>query len=227
MKKNSRHLGAYHPGTSAVHRAPLWLKAAVIVLGSVATLAAARPAATGAAAVLTVLGYAGAGLLREFLRPLRLMWPVLLVLGAFQLWSAGIWAAVTVTGNITVCALAARLLVLTVPVPELLDGTVALVRPLRAFGADQERFGLALALMLRSVPYLLGSAADVRSSAKARGLERNPRALAVPVVVRAVAYAQQTGDALAARGIGEPVPPEQPVQPVQPEGRRRRVLGRP
>lgn len=203
------HLGAYRPGTSAVHRAPLGLKAAVIVAGSLAALLAGHPAATGAAALLTALGYAGAGLLGELPRPLKLMWPVLLILGAFQFWSAGLGtsgvaAAVTVTGNITVCALAARLLVLTVPVPELLDGAVTLVRPLRVFGADPERFGLALALMLRSVPYLLGSAADVRNSAKARGLERNPRAIAVPVVIRAVAYAQQTGDALAARGIGEP-----------------------
>ncbi|WP_325790514.1 energy-coupling factor transporter transmembrane protein EcfT [Arthrobacter koreensis] len=202
--KNGMHLGAYRPGSTRVHRAPLWLKAAVVLLGSAVTLAAAHPAATGAALLLTALGYAGAGLLHELPRPLKLMWPVLLILGAFQLWQAGVWTAVTVTGNITVCALAARLLVLTVPVPVLLDGVVALVRPLRVFGTDPERFGLALALMLRSVPYLLGSASDVRDSAKARGLERNPRALAVPVVIRAVAYAQQTGDALAARGIGEP-----------------------
>ncbi|MBF4995136.1 energy-coupling factor transporter transmembrane protein EcfT [Arthrobacter gandavensis] len=167
-------------------------------------LAAAHPSATGAGALLTVLAYAGAGLLRELLLPLRLMWPVLLILGGFQLWQAGVWTAVAVTGNILVSVLAARLLVLTVPVPRLLDGVVGLVRPLRIFGADPERFGLALAVMLRSVPYLLGSAADVRNSAKARGLERSPRALAVPVVIRAVAYAQQTGEALAARGIGEP-----------------------
>ena len=44
----------------------------------------------------------------------------------------------------------------------------------------------------------------------ARGLERNPRALTVPVVIRAVAYAQQTGDALAARGIGEAADPPVP-----------------
>ena len=202
--RKSVQLGAYRPGSSLVHRAPLGLKSAAVVLGSVAMLAAAHPLATGAGALLTVLAYAGAGLLRELLLPVRLMWPVLLVLGGFQLWQAGPWTAVTVIGNILVCVLASRLLVLTVPMPRLLDGVVGLVRPLRVLGADPERFGLALALMLRSVPYLLGSTADVRDSAKARGLERNPRALAVPVVIRAVAYAQQTGDALAARGIGEP-----------------------
>jgi len=132
------------------------------------------------------------------------MWPVLVLIAGFQLWHAGAASAVTVAGNIMVCVAAARLVILTVPVPQLLDGAVALVRPLRVLGADPERFGLALALMLRSIPYLLGSASDVRDSARARGLERNPRALAVPVVIRAVAYAQQTGEALAARGIGEP-----------------------
>ncbi|HET7414781.1 MAG TPA: hypothetical protein VFI97_03695, partial [Arthrobacter sp.] len=48
---------------------------------------------------------------------------------------------------------------------------------------------------------------DVRDAAKARGLERNPRALLVPVVINAVAYAKQTGDALAARGLGEKAVP--------------------
>ena len=202
--RSSRHLGEYRAGNSAVHRAPLWLKAAVVVVVSGGTLFAARPLATAAAAALVAAVYAAAGLLRELPRPLRLMWPVLVLIAGFQLWHAGAASAVTVAGNIMVCVAAARLLILTVPVPQLLDGAVALVRPLRALGADPERFGLALALMLRSIPYLLGSASDVRDSARARGLERNPRALAVPVVIRAVAYAQQTGEALAARGIGEP-----------------------
>ncbi|MFZ3453158.1 energy-coupling factor transporter transmembrane component T [Arthrobacter sp. 7Tela_A1] len=204
--RNSGHLGVYRPGNSVVHKAPLAVKAAAVAAASITTLVLAHPLATAAAALLTAAAYAAARLPGELARPLKLMWPVLLLIGGFQWWSAGPSAAVTVAGNIAVCVAAARLLLLTVPVQQLLDGAVALARPLRVLGADPERFGLALALMLRSIPYLLGSAADVRDSAKARGLERNPRALAVPVVIRAVAYAQQTGDALAARGIGEPGP---------------------
>ena len=197
-------LGAYRPGTSPVHRAPLWLKAAAVVALSVAVLANRTLPGLAAAAALLCLAYAAARLLRGLWQPLKLMWPVLALLAAFQAWTNGPAAAVLVCGSIVVCVAAARLLTLTTPAQDLLDGLVALVRPLRFLGADPERFGLTLALMMRSIPYLLGSARDVRNSAMARGLERNPRALTVPVVIKAVAYAQQTGDALAARGIGEP-----------------------
>ncbi|MCC9204777.1 energy-coupling factor transporter transmembrane component T [Arthrobacter sp. zg-Y769] len=196
-------LGAYRPGTSSMHAAPLGLKAGVLVVLSVAVLALRSPVLLALAAVLVLTAYAAAGLLRESWVPLRLMWPVLVLLGVFQWWASGVEAAVMVTGNIAVCVTAARLLTLTTAPQELLDGLVSLARPLRPLGADPERFGLTLALMLRSIPFLLGSARDVRESAMARGLERNPRALTVPVVIRAVAYARQTGDALAARGIGE------------------------
>ena len=196
-------LGGYRPGSSLVHRAHLGLKAGALVALSVAVLVLRSPAMLAAAVVLVLASYAAARLLRESWQPLRLMWPVLVLLGAFQWWSSGVEAAVVVTGNIVVCVVAARLLTLTTAPQELMDGLVSLAGPLQPLGADPERFGLTLALMLRSIPFLLGSARDVRETAMARGLERNPRALTVPVVIRAVAYARQTGDALAARGIGE------------------------
>lgn len=186
-----------------MHRAPLGLKAAAVVVLSAVVLAFRSLPVLGTALVLVFAAYAAARLLPESWRPLKMMWPVLALLGAFQAWSNGPGAALLVVGNIVVCVAAARLLTLTTPLQELLDGLVALAGPFRFLGADPERFGLTLALMLRSIPFLLGSARDVRHSAMARGLERNPRALTVPVVIRAVAYAQQTGDALAARGIGE------------------------
>lgn len=203
MRGSAHLLGAYRAGTSPVHRTPLWLKAAAVVVLSVVVLAFRSLPVLGAALLLVLGAYAAARLLPESWRPLKLMWPVLLLLGAFQAWSNGPAAALLVVGNIFVCVAAARLLTLTTALQDLLDGLVALAGPFRFLGADPERFGLTLALMLRSIPFLLGSAQDVRHSAMARGLERNPRALTVPVVIRAVAYAQQTGDALAARGIGE------------------------
>ncbi|MDN3480447.1 energy-coupling factor transporter transmembrane protein EcfT [Arthrobacter sp. APC 3897] len=203
MRGSSHLLGAYRPGNSPVHRAPLALKAAAVVILSAGVLAFRALPVLGAAFLLVLGAYAAARLLSESWRPLKLMWPILLLLGVFQAWSNGPAAALLVVGNIVVCVAAARLLTLTTALQDLLDGLVALAGPFRFLGADPERFGLTLALMLRSIPFLLGSAQDVRHSAMARGLERNPRALTVPVVIRAVAYAQQTGDALAARGIGE------------------------
>ena len=50
---------------------------------------------------------------------------------------------------------------------------------------------------------LAGSFAEVGDAARARGLERSVRARTIPVVLSAVAYARRTGDALAARGLGD------------------------
>ena len=99
--------------------------------------------------------------------------------------------------------LAAKLLTATTELERLLDGLAGLIVPLRRFGADPERFALTVSLMLRSIPFIIGAFDDVRDAARARGLERNLRARTLPVMIATVAYARQTGEALAARGLGE------------------------
>ena len=62
---------------------------------------------------------------------------------------------------------------------------------------------LVLALAVRSVPVLVGLAADVRQARAARGAERSVRAFAVPFVIRALRHADRLGEALAARGVDD------------------------
>ena len=205
MRGHGQLLGMYVPGSSLLHRTPLWLKAVLCVTLSTAVLLVREPAATaaGLALMLILLG------LGARMSPLRLggvllpLLPVLGLLAAYQVFTGNPEAAFVLPGNIAVCVLAARLLTLTTPGQELLDGLVYLVGPLRRVGADPERFALALAIMVRSIPYLVGSLSDLRDAAKARGLQRSPRAVVIPVVVNAVAYAHATGQALVARGLGE------------------------
>ena len=64
---------------------------------------------------------------------------------------------------------------------------------------------LAFSLMIRSIPLILELAAETRDAARARGLERSPRAYLTPLVLRVVAHARATGDALHARGLGDEV----------------------
>lgn len=205
MRGHASLLGAYVERRSLLHAAPLWLKVLPVSALSVLVLILNSPWTTTGALGLVFLGYtAGARLpVRHLVQPLARMWPLVLVLGAFQVITAGPLAAFLVVGNILVCVLAALLIPLTTESQRLLDGLVSLAKPLRPLGADPERFGLTVALMFRSIPYLVGAAGDARDAAKARGLERSPRALILPVFIGAVAYAQQTGDALAARGLAD------------------------
>ena len=128
---------------------------------------------------------------------------MLLAIGFFQWWQLGGPTAARIVLNILVCVVAASLLTATTPIQQLLDGVVRLARPFRRLGADPERFALTIGILLRSIPFIAGTFADVRDSARARGLERNPRALILPVFITSVAYARHTGEALAARGLGE------------------------
>ncbi|HWS57966.1 MAG TPA: energy-coupling factor transporter transmembrane component T, partial [Actinotalea sp.] len=91
----------------------------------------------------------------------------------------------------------------TTPTDVLLDLLSRAARPLRRVGLEPETFALAVALMLRAIPALGAMFTEVRDAARARGLEGSARAQLVPFAVRAVARARLTGEALAARGIGD------------------------
>ncbi len=198
-------LGLYQAGHGFLYRTPLAIKATASLTCAVAVVAWRSPTtsavALGAALAMLILGARVSPL--KVLGMLLPAAPVLGMLGLYQGISQGWVRAFVIVGGITACLLAARILTLTTPTQALLDGVVRLVRPLRVVGADPERFALALSLMLRSIPYLAGLFVDVREAARARGLGRSPRVAVTPLVIGAVAYAHRTGEALAARGLGD------------------------
>ncbi|MDD1477619.1 energy-coupling factor transporter transmembrane component T family protein [Arthrobacter sp. H16F315] len=204
MSNHAFLLANYVPGDTLLHRAPLWLKFLLVVGCGLASFLIVDWAASAAAlAVLSVVFLLGGAGLSRLMRAVRPVLPVLLVIGVFQWWQLGGPTAARIVLNVLVCIVAASILTATTPVQRLLDGVASLARPFRRLGADPERFALTIAIMLRSIPFIAGAYGDVRDAARARGLERNPRALILPVFITTVAFARQTGEALAARGLGE------------------------
>lgn len=106
-------------------------------------------------------------------------------------------------GTLFALILAASSLTASTAVDDMLDTIVWALRPLRPVGVHPERVALAFSLVLTSIPTVLGLAHETRAAAKARGLEHSPRAYVVPFVLRVVAHAQLTGEALQARGIAD------------------------
>lgn len=205
MRGHGFLLANYVPGSSPVHRCPLWLKFLAVV-GAGFTSFLITDWLVSALVLVTIAAVfllSGAGL-RRLVRAVRPLLPVLVIIALFQWWQLGAPTAARIVLNILVCVVAASVLTATTPMQRLLDGVASLATPLRRFGADPERFALTIAIMLRSIPFIAGTFSDVRDAAKARGLERNPRALVLPVFITTVAYARQTGEAMAARGLGEP-----------------------
>ncbi|MBD1591858.1 energy-coupling factor transporter transmembrane protein EcfT [Arthrobacter sp. S1_S22] len=204
MRGHGFLLANYVPGQSFIHRAPLGLKFLLVFGCGLASFIVVdwRVSLAVLAGLCGLFLLTGAGL-KKLWAAIRPLAAVLAVIGVFQWWMLGAPTAARIVLNILVCVVAASLLTATTPVQRLLDGVVRAAGPFKRFGADPERFALTIAIMLRSIPYIAGTFADVRDSARARGLERNPRALILPVFITSVAFARQTGEALAARGLGE------------------------
>lgn len=202
-------LGLYRPGETWLHRSRVGVKLGGLAVLGIAVAIVRGPASAIAflvvAVVLATLGRVGVRTTVRAMRPLAI---VLVLLGGYQWWQRGWPIAVEVVADLLALAISATVVTATTPMDALLDTFVRASRPLRRLGASPDRIGLAMALMVRAVPGILDLAHETRDAARARGLERNPRALLVPLTLRTVARARATGDALAARGIGDEDEPD-------------------
>ncbi|MGV8844899.1 energy-coupling factor transporter transmembrane component T family protein [Tessaracoccus sp.] len=204
MNAHASVLGFHEPGDGWLFRAPVGVKYLLMLAVLVPALVAVTWPVTLAALVFTLLFLVTSGInVRKALRLGWMMWSILAMLALFHLATLAPVSAFVRPGNLLVAVLAARMLTLTTGTPELMDALVAVMRPLRPVGVNPDQVALAVALMIRSIPYLMGSVDDARMAARARGLDKNPARLLTPVVIGAVAHAERTGEALLARGIGE------------------------
>lgn len=177
----------------------------MVLLGFGIVVIAFRNPWTGAAAL--ALGFLIAVWARipaqALWRGLRPIVAVVIVLAAIQAWQRDwIIAAQLVTTTLAL-VLAATIVTATTPTDAMLDAISSAVTPLRRFGVNPQRVALAFSLMIGAIEHIAVIARQTRQAAKARGLERNMRAQLAPLVIRTVGHAQATGDALAARGIGD------------------------
>ena len=196
-------IGLYRPGTSVLHRARAGLKL-LALLGAVTVIVLLQtPWQLGIAAVVIAAGFAIARI------PARVaaaqLWPLrwlLLLTAVFQVIFAGPDRALMVCGTLLLTVAAAALVTLTTRVTAMLDLCRWLLRPFGRW-VDADRVGLLLALTIRCVPLLATVVSEVSAARKARGQGFSLRAMAAPVVVRALRTADEMGAALVARGVDD------------------------
>ena len=196
-------VGLYRPGTTALHRLPAGGKLLGMLALGVALVVLRGPfTALIALAGSLVLALVARLPLRTTAVGLAPITITALVLGLYQTWQRGWPVGVEVAADLLALVLAATVVTATTPTDALFGLLSRALRPVRRWVAP-ESVALSVALMLRTIPALGRLFTEVRDAARARGLERSARAQLVPFVVRAVGRAQRTGDALAARGIGD------------------------
>ncbi|BAG29579.1 energy-coupling factor transporter transmembrane component T family protein [Kocuria rhizophila] len=195
-------LGSYVPGTSALHRCPLWAKAALLLGASLAVMLLRAWPVSLAVLALTAVVSASSGLgLRRWAASLRPLWFLVLLLTGYHVLATGPARAADVVLSMLAVIALSRLLISSTALPRLIDGLVLLCSPLRRVGVDPERVGLAVSLMIRSVPWLFGVMSTLRDAAAARTVRPHAARLVTPAVIAAVDYAHRSGEALAARGL--------------------------
>lgn len=197
-------VGDYQPGTSVLHRLPVGTKLLGLVVLSVVAVVFRGPATTSGLLVLAVLLCLVAGVrLGRAARALRGILIGMTLLAAYQTWQRGAEHAYVVVGAFIALVLLATAFTTTTSVERMIDAITRWLEPFRRFGVRPDLVALAFSLMIRGIPLTLEIAAQTRDAARARGLDRNPRAYLTPLVIRVVAHARATGDALHARGIGD------------------------
>lgn len=197
-------VGVFHPVDSLLHRLPVGLKVAFLALLSLTVVVVRSMTASfvflAIALLLAALGRVPLGVLARAARVVLLF---AVFAGALQWWFYGPAKAIETLVDLVTIAVLSVVLTTTTSINAMLDAVVRWVGPLRRFGVHPERVALALALAIGALPGTLEIAWEVRDAARARGLGRHPRAYLSPFVIRVVARALQTGDALHARGVGD------------------------
>lgn len=196
--------GIHVPGTGWLFRLGTGWKYLLLLAVTLPTFLIWQWWSTLAALMLVVLLLRTSGIgLRRILAVGGMLWTILAVLAVYQLLTGRPDLAFISPGSVLAAVLAARMLTLTTSTADLLDALVRALGPLRWLRIDPERVGLAVAIMVRSVPYVLGAFAETRDAARARGRDGSVISLLVPTMVGAVAYAERTSEALHARGLGD------------------------
>lgn len=202
--RGSLPLGTYRPGSTVWHRIPAGPKLGLVVLTSIVVVALRGPwppvAALAAALAISMWARVPLGAVWRGLRPLLL---VVAVLGGFQWWQRGWPVAVEIVATTLALVVVATTFTATTPTDRMLDAIVRGLGPFRRLGVSPEKVALAFSLMITAIPAIFEIARETREAAKARGLERSPRANLSPMAIRTVAHAYDTGAALHARGIGD------------------------
>lgn len=204
MNVHASLLGAYHPQQGWLFRLGTGWKYLLLLALSLPPILVGRWWFTVAVALLALgmLWSSGIGP-RRALRVGWMLWSILATMAVYQLITLQPELAVTTPGNVLIAVLASRMLTLTTSTPELLDALVRGLAGLRRLGVNVDQIALAIAVMVRSIPYLMGAFDDSRDAAQARGRDGNIVSLLIPTMVSAVAYAQSTAEALHARGLAE------------------------
>lgn len=144
--------------------------------------------------------YASCGLLGYGLRRLLPLWPFLLVLAVWHLWTGTLAEGGTIALRLIAAVAAANLVTMTTRLTDMVTVLERLAGPLRHLRLPPRTLALALALVIRFIPVLSDRIGTLRAAWAARSARRAGWAILVPATLAALDDAERVAEALRARG---------------------------
>jgi biotin transport system permease protein len=183
------------------HHWPAGVKLAALAVATTGLFLVGSPLMLAGAAVAVTALYlaAGAGFARAGLRQLLALWPFVLIVGLWHLWTGEISQGAAILLRMLAAVALATFVTMTTRLSDMLAVFERLARPLAPI-LPPRRLALAFALVIRFIPVMLDRMGQIRQSWSARS-PRKPRwRVMVPATLAALEDADRVAEALRARG---------------------------
>lgn len=190
------------PVETWAHRLPAWPKLAAMALATTGLFALKSPLPLGLACLATGALYLTGGRVfaRAGVRLLRPLWPFVVMVGLWHLWTSDLAGGAVVLMRMTAAVALANFVTMTTRLSDMLAVFQRLARPLRPLGLSPRRLALALALTVRFIPVMLDRLAQISEAWAARSPRRPRWRVLVPATLAALDDADRVAEALRARG---------------------------
>lgn len=195
-------LSLYAPGSSPLHRLPTGVKLAALFITGILILATDSPLllAVGLGMLCCGIGIAQLPLKTVFYQLRPLLFVLVLFFAAHAVFTSPMTGLVLGL-RFAIMILAGILLTMTTRLSDMMAVLERALRPLSRLGINPEKASLVFAMSIRFIPALAESWSRVRDAQRARGLDRHPLALLLPMLVLTLRRADQISDAIEARGL--------------------------
>lgn len=164
------------------------------------TLASPIPLALAAVATAGLILSGGVIFAGSALRHLRPLWPFVLIVALWHLWTRDLsGGAVVILRMLTAVALA-NFVTMTTRLSDMITVLERLATPARRLGLSPRTLALAVALVIRFIPVMQDRFGQIGQSWRARSARRAGWRVLMPATLAALDDAEHVAEALRARG---------------------------
>ena len=188
--------------TTWMHRLPAGAKLAGLCAATALLFAQDTVAfhVAALAAVLALYLSGGPRFARAGLRPLRVLWPFVVLVGLWHLVTGDAPAGAVIVLRLVTAVALANLVTMTTGLGQMIAVIRWLTTPLRRLGVKTRAAELGIALVVRFTPALSEKGARLVEAWRARSPRRAGWRIVMPFTVLALDDAEHVADALRARG---------------------------